>query len=57
MALAKAKEALSADDPKTAKKFFKQAVGVPDEFVSWVIQHVAASATVGASVVVANYDV
>ena len=36
MALAKAQEALSADDPKTAKKFFKQAVGVPDEFVSVV---------------------
>ena len=53
-ALEKAKEALKADDSKTADKFFKQAVGVPSEFVSWVIQHVGA--TVGASIVVANYE-
>ena len=53
-ALEKAKEALKADDSKTADKFFKQAVGVPSEFVSWIIQHVGV--TLGASIVVANYS-
>ena len=45
VALAKATEARNADDSKTADKYFKQAVAVPDEFVSWVIKHV--SETVG----------
>ena len=50
----RAKEALTAVDSKTADKFFKQAVGVPSEFVSWIIQHVGV--TLGASIVVANYS-
>jgi 5'-3' exonuclease len=53
-ALEKADEAVAADDWATAEKFYKQAVRVPDEFISWVIEHVQNVSDV--SVVVANYE-
>jgi hypothetical protein len=53
-ALEKADEAVAADDWVTADKFYKQAVRVPDEFVSWVIEHVKNVPAV--RVVVANYE-
>jgi hypothetical protein len=50
----KAFEAEAARDPVAAAKFFKQAVPVPDAFVSWIVQH--CSGTDNVSVVVANYE-
>ena len=53
-AMEKAKDALAADDLKTADKFFKQAVEIPTDFLAWVIQHLATVPDV--RVVVANYE-
>jgi 5'-3' exonuclease len=53
-ALEKADAAVEADDWPTAEKFYKQAVRVPDEFVSWFIEHVKDVPNV--RLVVANYE-
>lgn len=50
----KAFEAEAARDPATATKLFKQAVPVPEAFISWVIQHCADTDDV--SICVANYE-
>ena len=53
-ALQRADEAVAAQDWKTADKYYKQAVPVPDQFISWVIQHF--QSLENATVVVANYE-
>ena len=53
-ALEKADAAVQADDWPTAEKFYKQAVRVPDEFVSWFIEHIKDVPNV--RLVVANYE-
>lgn len=53
-ALEKAVAADNMNDSVTADKYYKQAVHIPDEFVSWIIQH--GNATARVSVVIANYE-
>ena len=53
-ALARAREAASASDWKTADKEYKKAVTVPDGFVGWVMQHVSDVQCVRS--VVANFE-
>lgn len=53
-ALEKADAAVQADDWPTAEKFYKQAVRVPDEFVSWFIEYIRDVPNV--RLVVANYE-
>jgi hypothetical protein len=53
-ALEKAGAKAGANDPLTAEKYYKQAVGVPAEFISWIINHVKGMSRV--SVVVAPFE-
>ena len=52
--LEKAVAADNMNDPDTADRYYKQAVHIPAEFISWIIKQ--GNATANVSVVVANYE-